>query len=256
MATRTARLTRNVARGIHRLEHAHVNCYLLEDDDRDAGLTLIDTAFPATWPLLQRALEAIGRSPEELRAVVLTHAHFDHLGMARRLREEWDLPLWGHRDDQFIASHPYRYAHESPRLLYAAWYPAILPIMARMTAAGALGVHGVDDLRPLEPGEEVDVPGHPTVLFTPGHTYGHCALHLPDRDAILSGDALVTFNPYTAESGPQVVSAAATADLDMAFASLDAIEQTGARTLLPGHGDPWLDGVASAVAGARAAGPS
>ena len=32
-------------------------------------------------------------------------------------------------------------------------------------------------------------PGRPRVVFTPGHTYGHCALHLPDRDVLLTGDA-------------------------------------------------------------------
>lgn len=47
--------------------------------------------------------------------------------------------------------------------------------------------------------------GRPTVIATPGHTYGHVALHLPDRDAVISGDALVTLAPYTALTGPRVV---------------------------------------------------
>ena len=80
------RLTRNVARGVHRLEHAHVNLYLI--DDGAAGVTVVDAAFPATWLPLRLALEAIGRHPRDVRALVLTHVHFDHVGVAARLRQE------------------------------------------------------------------------------------------------------------------------------------------------------------------------
>jgi glyoxylase-like metal-dependent hydrolase (beta-lactamase superfamily II) len=34
-------------------------------------------------------------------------------------------------------------------------------------------------------------------VFSPGHTYGHCALNLPERGALISGDAIVTLDPYT-----------------------------------------------------------
>jgi glyoxylase-like metal-dependent hydrolase (beta-lactamase superfamily II) len=47
------------------------------------------------------------------------------------------------------------------------------------------------------------VPGSPRVVFTPGHTLGHCALHFPERDAVIAGDAVVTLDPYTARrAGP------------------------------------------------------
>jgi len=253
---RSPRLTRDVAPGVHRLEHAHVNCYLVEGDDRDEGVTLVDTAFPATWQPLLDALEELGRRPDELRAAVLTHAHFDHLGMARRLREERGVPVWLHPDDAHIAAHPYRYAHESSRLLYPIWYPRSIPVIGRMVRAGALTVRGLDGTRHLGPGDELDLPGRPRVVFSRGHTDGHCALHLPGRDALITGDALVTFDPYTAEVGPAVVAGAATADIETAFASLDALAATGASVALPGHGEPWTDGIGAAVALARRAGPS
>ena len=98
---------------------------------------------------------------------------------------------------------------------------------------------------------ELDVPGSPRVVFTPGHTYGHCALHLPGRDAVISGDALVTLDPYTGQPGPQIVAGAATADSAQAIASLDRLAATGASVVLPGHGEPWTAGVASAVELAR-----
>jgi glyoxylase-like metal-dependent hydrolase (beta-lactamase superfamily II) len=89
---------------------------------------------------------------------------------------------------------------------------------------------------------------------TPGHTIGHCALHLPDRDAVLAGDAIVTLDPYTGRTGPRLVARAATVDAERNLAALAALEATGARTVLTGHGEPWRDGVESAVAAARTAG--
>jgi glyoxylase-like metal-dependent hydrolase (beta-lactamase superfamily II) len=94
------------------------------------------------------------------------------------------------------------------------------------------------------------------VVFTPGHTYGQCALHLPDRDVLLTGDALVTLDPYTGRRGPQIIAGAATADSAQALVSLDRLVayDSGATTLLPGHGDPWTGGVAAAVEQARRTG--
>jgi len=249
--TRRATLSKNVAPGIHRLEHAYVNCYLIEDE---SGVTLVDTAFPATWPLLQNALRQIDRTKDDVRAVVLTHAHFDHLGMAERLRKEWSVPVWAHPEERYIARHPYRYAHESPRLLWPVTHPTSIPILGRMVRAGALTVPGIDDLRTFASDDVLDVPGQPRVVFSPGHTFGHCALHLPERSALISGDALVTFNPYTGGTGPQIVSGAATADSAQALASLDALAATGADIVLPGHGKPWKKGIVSAVAEARKVG--
>lgn len=94
------------------------------------------------------------------------------------------------------------------------------------------------------------------MIATPGHTAGHVAFHLPDRDAVLSGDALVTLDPYTGRTGPRIIAGAATADSAMALASLDAIARTGATTVLPGHGEVWRGGAAEAVAQARREGPS
>jgi glyoxylase-like metal-dependent hydrolase (beta-lactamase superfamily II) len=123
-----------------------------------------------------------------------------------------------------------------------------------MTRAGALKVEGVTGLQALEPDDVMDVPGRPRVLFTPGHTFGHCALHLPERDVVLTGDALVTLDPYTGVTGPQIVAGAATADSTRALASLDLIAATGASVLAPGHGEPWTQGAAQGVAHARAIG--
>jgi glyoxylase-like metal-dependent hydrolase (beta-lactamase superfamily II) len=243
-----------VAHGVHRIEHAYVNAYLVLGDD--GRVLVVDTGLPATWDLLGRALRELGHRPSDVAAVVLTHAHFDHTGSAAAFQSRLGVPIWLHEQDFPIAAHPYRYAHENMRAVYPLRYPASLRILASMTAAGALRVPGIRGLLHAGPGETLPVPGNPRVVFTPGHTDGHCALHLPDHDVLLTGDALVTLDPYTGRRGPQIIAGAATADSAKALVSLDRLVayDSGATVLLPGHGDPWTGGVATAVERAREVG--
>ncbi|HEY0373567.1 MAG TPA: MBL fold metallo-hydrolase [Amnibacterium sp.] len=248
-----AALTRNLRPGVHRLAHAGVSCYLIEEG---RSITVVDAALPATWPYLRRALTVLSRGPSDVAALVLTHAHFDHLGFARRMREEWGVPVHAHPEERTIAAHPYRYAHENPRALYPIRHPGGVPILTAMAAAGAFAVPGIDDLVDFAPGDVLDVPGRPRVVFTPGHTFGHSALLLEESSTLLCGDALVTLDPYTGSTGPRIVAGAATADSDQALASLQAIADTDVDLLLPGHGEPWRTGAAAAATLARAAGRS
>lgn len=248
-----ASLTRDLRPGVHRLAHAGVSCYLIEDGD---GVTVVDAALPATWPYLRQALAALSRDPSDVAALVLTHAHFDHLGFALRMQDEWGVPVYAHPAERTIAAHPYRYAHENPRALYPLRHPGGVPVLTAMAAAGAFAVPGVQDLVEFGPGDVLDVPGDPRVVFTPGHTFGHSALLLKDRSVLLCGDALVTLDPYTGFVGPRIVAGAATADSAQALESLQAIADTDADLLLPGHGEPWRTGAAAAAALAKAAGPT
>ena len=250
---RRATLTRNVAPGVHRLEHAYVNCYLIEDGD---AVTIVDAAFPSTWAPLLLALDEIGRTRRDVKALVLTHAHFDHLGFAARAQAELRVPIWVHRADEHLAAHPYHYQRERTPFVYPLLYPAAIPVLAGMTAAGALTVKGVTDVEYLPESGILDVPGQPRVVFTPGHTFGHVALHLPDRGALLSGDALVTLDPYKGSRGAQIIAGAATADSVMALDTLTALADTDAELVLPGHGEPWSGGIRAAVDAARTFGAS
>jgi glyoxylase-like metal-dependent hydrolase (beta-lactamase superfamily II) len=241
---------RDTADGVHRVTTGPVNWYLVEDD---AGVTAVDAGLPRSWEQLGWALAALGRRPNELRAVILTHAHFDHVGFAERARRELAVPVMVHPDDEPLSRHPLRYKTEKSPLAYL-WRPASLGLFAQMTRAGAPWTSAIGAVQTFADGDELDVPGRPRVVATPGHTFGHVSFHLPQRDVLLAGDAVVTLDPYTARSGPRVVARAATADAGQALASLDRVEATGAGVVLCGHGEPWRGGAAAIARQARAAG--
>jgi glyoxylase-like metal-dependent hydrolase (beta-lactamase superfamily II) len=244
-------LERDVAEGIHRIEDAHTNWYLVEDRGR---LTIVDTGFPRSWNSLRSALYELRHDRSAIEAVVLTHAHFDHMGFARKAQQELGAPLWAHRDEQSVVRHPWRYDHERSRLPYLR-HPQFVKVFTEMTFMGALRVGGSDRITPYQEAQQLDVPGRPEVIHTPGHTHGHCSLHFADRGAVIVGDAFVMLDPYTGRTGPRIVAGAATADSAQALRSLDALAGLDAHIALTGHGRPWLGGMRDAVDRAKLAGP-
>jgi glyoxylase-like metal-dependent hydrolase (beta-lactamase superfamily II) len=245
-----SKLERGAAPDIHRIEDANVNWYLIEAAD---GVTIVDAGVPRSWNSLLAALAEIGRKPDDVKALVLTHAHFDHIGFAERARVELSIPVYVHEDDVPLAHKPMQYSHERARSRYILGRPKALPYVVGFLAARAFWPRPIGEVRRYSDGV-LPVPGSPRVVPTPGHTLGHCSLHLEDRDTVIAGDAVVAIDPYTGERGPRLVARAATADSERALASLDALAATGARAVLTGHGPPLLDGVEVTVERARRAG--
>ncbi|MFW6774999.1 MBL fold metallo-hydrolase [Nocardioides sp. CPCC 205120] len=240
-----------VAPGLHRLGHGPVNLYVVQDGDRVA---LVDAGLPATRPAVVELLDRLGHRPGDVEAIAVTHAHFDHLGFARWLQEEHGVPVLVHPDDGHLAAHPYSYRPAHNRFAFAGRHPGGWPHLAAMTSLGALRVKPPLRTTPMEPGVLASFPQSPRVLHTPGHTDGHTVLHFPEASAVVTGDALVTLDPYTGRRGPRVVASGATNAPEVAVRSLEAIGATGADVVLPGHGLPWYDGAAAAADRAAEAG--
>lgn len=237
-----------VAEGVHRLEDVYTNWYLIEAGGR---LTVLDAGLPADWRQFVAALTRLGHSPADVDAVLITHHHLDHAGNAERLRSSGARVLSHPADAPYLRGERKRSNRGMARYLLRPWY---LAYMAGYVAKGITRTPAVAQLDELSDGEVVDVPGSPRVVHAPGHTAGSCALFLGDYSLLFTGDALVTLDVARGprgRQGPQVVRGPHTDDADLAVESLAALAATNAQTVLPGHGEPWPDGVRSAVDIAR-----
>ena len=137
-------------------------------------------------------------------------------------------------------------------LLRAEFYRTVLSLARR----GGAKIVPVLEVSVFADGEVVDVPGRPRAVHAPGHTPGNAALYLADRRVLFSGDTLITRNPLTGRTGPQIMPAGFNQDTPAALRSLSVLSGLDAGVVLPGHGEPWTARADQAVRQAQLAGRS
>ncbi len=236
---RYARLAMEIAPGIHRLgTDSTVNAYLIAE----AGeVTIVDAAMPGFYDEIPRELAAMGRSIGDVRALVLTHGHSDHLGFAERLRTEHEVPVWVEDADAALARGEGKAGGPTGKFRLAP----LLGFLWLGLRNGGLRRPVVHEVAIYGDGATLDVPGTPVVTVVPGHTPGSAALMFGSVGALFVGDALATYAVTTGVRRPQI--APFTADRRRALDSLRRLEKLPARLVLPGHGEPWTSGIEEAV---------
>ena len=229
-----------IAPGVRRIgSDSRINAYLIEEGGR---VTVVDAGVSGLYKELPGELAAMGRTIEDIDALVLTHGHSDHIGFAERLRTEHRVPVSVHEADATLA----RGEVKNPSKGFGPTKAGpLLGFLWFTLRRGGLRTRHIGAVSTFGDGATLDVPGSPRVILTPGHTPGSAALYVASRDALLIGDALATYAVTTGERGPQI--APFTADATQAVDSLARLENVEARWVLPGHGDPWVGGVAEAV---------
>ncbi len=213
----------------------------------DGGLTLIDAGLPGQYRDLQRELTAIGRTPQDIRGIVLSHGDSDHIGFAERLRAELGIPVYVHTADAARAR-----GEEKTK---PAWGKVKLgPTTSFLTYGmrkGAMRTSPLTVVEAVEDGEVLPLPGEPRVIGLPGHSPGSVAVHVPAVRAVFVGDALTTRNVLTGAQGPRP--APFTDEPDTATASLERLVDLDVDWVIPGHGPAWRGGVPALLDAYRAA---
>ncbi|GAB2469206.1 MBL fold metallo-hydrolase [Jatrophihabitans fulvus] len=217
-------------------------------------LTLIDTGWAGDRRALFDSIAALRARPEDVRAILLTHAHVDHLGSVNLLNTEYRIPAYLDRVEVAHARREYLEQASIGDIARGIWRPSVLGWTLRVAGAGALRDITVAHARRFPDAAAdgaLDLPGRPVPIATHGHTSGHSAFFLPSVGAVVTGDGLVTDHPATGVVGPHVLGAVFDHSPAEARSALDALEGLDADLVLPGHGPAYRRPVATAVTIAR-----
>lgn len=229
-------------------DHTHfvngeaVNWVVASDD---SGVLLFDSGYPGDRDDVLESLAALGHKPADVRAIVLTHGHIDHMGSAIWWASEHQVPVYAHSAE--LGNVRRDYLDQAPPLRVALnlWRPGWARWLAHAIGRGAMVRKGIPTVATLG-AELADLPGAPVPVPTPGHSAGHCSFLLADR-VLVAGDAIITGHPISARTGPQLLPAPFTKDMDLARRSAAALADLDADVLAPGHGPAWSGSLRDAV---------
>lgn len=154
--------------GVHVVAMGNANGYLIEGDD---GLTLIDAGFPNKEAAVFAAIRELGRSPDHLKHLILTHGHPDHIGSAAAIVRETGARTYMHPIDIPLAETggPFRPMTPAPGLMRQVLVRALYDPNERVAPVA------ID--QPLTDNETLPIAGGIDVIHAPGHCAGQIALH-------------------------------------------------------------------------------
>jgi glyoxylase-like metal-dependent hydrolase (beta-lactamase superfamily II) len=173
-----------VAPGVWRIKDVFVNMYLIHNPANNKWV-LVDTGLKTSASKIKKVANHLFWPESTPAAIILTHAHFDHVGSLRTLADEWDVPIYAH-------------SFEKPYLTGISSYPPPDPsvgggLMSLLSFTYPKGPIDVADRLVVLP-EDGTIPDLPEWRYyhTPGHAPGHISLFRQRDRLLLVGDAFVT----------------------------------------------------------------
>jgi glyoxylase-like metal-dependent hydrolase (beta-lactamase superfamily II) len=207
------------APGVYGLLGSAVNVFVL--DDPESGVTVIDAGMPGTVRRILKLVQKIGRSPQDVRHILITHADTDHVGGLKPLVEATGSAVYASPEaDQYIQR---RCSPPHLRMPFRAFAGAFNLLLRRAVPVE----HLVSD------GEVLAIAGGIRVITTPGHTPDHVCYYWERERVLFAGDLL------NGRAGLRLTPAALTWDTAAARQSARKALTLKPAVICAGHGQVW-----------------
>ena len=178
------------------------------------------------------SLRQLGFGIDDMRAILLTHAHVDHFGSAIWFAKTHGTPVFCHADEVGHAKREYLEQASPVDVADTCWQPRWLKWSVAISRKGAFTRDGIPTAQALTEEVAAGLPGTPMAIPSPGHTGGHCSFVVDG--VLVSGDALVTGHPVAPAPGPQLLPGLFNHDQDGCVRSLAALAMLDTEVLVPG----------------------
>ena len=219
--------TKQILPGLHQVALGVVNAFLIEEGD---GLTLIDTGYPGDGSKILDAIRGLGKSPSDVRDVIVTHCHPDHAGSLAELLRQTGATSWMHPTDAELVRSG---RCLRPVKVAPGFVNAIIGRIIRATAKHE--IEPAEVAREVGDGETIPVAGGLKAIHVPGHCAGQIALLWPRHDGVL----------FVADAAANVFGLGLSPvyeDLDEGRRSLSKLADIDFNAAVFGHGGPILEG--------------
>jgi glyoxylase-like metal-dependent hydrolase (beta-lactamase superfamily II) len=206
-----------IIEGIHRVDEAsanmaHANVYLLINGKE---LTVIDTGTSGNAKKTVEYIQKIGHQPTDVKTIILTHCHMDHMGSVKELKDLTNAKVAVHMEDADYVSGK-KPLPKPKNVLFRAVSSFVKPAPVQVDVI-------------LKEGDKI---AGLTVIHTPGHTPGSIMLLDEERGVLFAGDTL-RYDGKKVSGAPENFSV----DPNQARESIAKASTLNFDIMLPGHGE-------------------
>jgi glyoxylase-like metal-dependent hydrolase (beta-lactamase superfamily II) len=212
-------------------------CYLFRSDN---GYALVDTGYDWEWHTFQKELKRLSVRAEDIKFLILTHHHDDHVGLINRLLEQnpgtrivmsdkaRELVARGKNDHVNGGGYINKRINailKLKRLFDKKWTHTFPPYFVRNDD---VMIHQEVSLR------QIGIATDGKIIETPGHSIDCISIALGDGDCIV-GDAAANFLQFAGTKHCVIY----LEDLEQYYRSWNKIIEAGAKNIFPSHGVPF-----------------
>lgn len=208
--------------------------YVIEAED---GLTLVDTSVSGSLPQIEKELQRAGHHLSDIKRILITHAHSDHVGSLAALKEVTRAHIYAHARHESAVIRGEKEPVRPPRS-QLNWANRLQSRLLRTPFPASTQVD-----YELKEGDRLDevLPGL-EVVDEPGHSPGQCGFWQAEQRLLFGGDVMMNL-PF----GLNLPVAYGTADMEEAKRSIGKVAEMGVATLCLGHGKPLVGTAAPSI---------